>query len=208
MVSIGTVVTNPPVMKRIEPLGVLHAGSAQLASWPVKLDDPPVVTSAGEKNMEKPGSPVWLGEVDVTNRAPVLSAVIPPDTLLYVTPLRLLLMLTLLYVLVPASKVKDPLAVPPSPNLTPARNHFRGAETPSAALTDPAVMERVVPEGSVHPESKQSASWPVKVDVPAVPGSIGEKSSDKPGSPAWDPTGVETIRSPPLSGAKAPDTEL
>src|ERR1700675_2690705 len=117
-------------------------------------------------------------------------------------------MLTLLNVPVPALNVKDPVAVAPSANVTPARNHLTGAETPSVAVTDPAAMERIVPEGTVHPESEQPASWPVKVAVPAVPGSTGEKSSDKPGSPAWDPSGAVTRRTPPLSPAKPLETEL
>src|SRR5580692_6312556 len=99
-------------------------------------------------------------------------------------------MSTLLNAPVPALKVKDPLAVVPSANFTPARNHCTGTEAPSVAVTDPAAMERIVPEGVVHAESVQFASWPVKVAVPAVPGSTGEKSSDKPGSPTWDPSGV------------------
>jgi hypothetical protein len=161
--------------------------------------------------MEKPGSPVWLGAVDVTNRTPVLSAVIPADALLCVAPFRLplwVVMLTLLNVPVPALKVKAPLAVAPSANVTPARNHRSGAEAPTVAVADPAVMERIVPEGTVHPESEQSASWPVKVAVPAVPGSTGEKSSDKPGSPVCDAKGVVTIRTPLLFPPKPLETEL
>ena len=80
MASRGVLVTKPAVTKRIVPLGVLQPASAQFASWPVRPDDPPSAVSAGEKNMEKPGSPVCAGARDVTNRTPVLSTVIPPDT--------------------------------------------------------------------------------------------------------------------------------
>src|ERR1700732_4035362 len=128
--------------------------------------------------MEKPCSPVWLGAVDVTNKAPALLAVIPPDTVLSVAGCRLPLWVVMLTLLnMPALKMKDPLAVPPSANFTPARNHFCGVEAAIVAVADPAVMERLVPDGTVHPESEQSASSPVKVAVPAVPGSVGEKSS-------------------------------
>ena len=99
-------------------------------------------------------------------------------------------------------KVKDPLAAEPSANFTPARNHCRGAEAPSVAVTDPAAIERAVPEGAVQMESEQSASWPVKVAVPAVPGSTGAKSSDRPGRPAWDPAAPVMTRTPPLSPVK------
>ena len=40
MVSMGVVVTKPAVMRRVVPLGVLQAGSAQFASCPVNPDDP------------------------------------------------------------------------------------------------------------------------------------------------------------------------
>jgi hypothetical protein len=58
IVSVGTVVTDPVAMKRITPVGVLHAGAAQSASWPVTTDVPPAPVSGVVKNMEKPGSPV------------------------------------------------------------------------------------------------------------------------------------------------------
>src|SRR5437588_334850 len=58
IVSVGTVVTDPVEIKRIVPLGTLHPGSPQSASWPVTVDVPPAPDSAVAKNMEKPGSPL------------------------------------------------------------------------------------------------------------------------------------------------------
>jgi hypothetical protein len=117
--------------------------------------------------MENPGNPVWFGALKVTNRTPALSALIPADTVVYVAPVRLLAwvaMFTLLNVAVPASKVNDPVAAAPSANLTPARNHCSGAEAPSMAVTDPAVMERIVPEGTVHQNLNnlplRQSKWP------------------------------------------------
>src|SRR5258708_34504063 len=56
IVSVGTVVTDPAEIKRIVPLGTLHPGSPQSASWPVATDVPPAPDSAVAKNMENPGS--------------------------------------------------------------------------------------------------------------------------------------------------------
>ncbi len=58
IVSVGTVVTDPVEIKRIVPLGTLHPGSPQSASWPVRAEVPPAPVSAVAKNMEKPGSPL------------------------------------------------------------------------------------------------------------------------------------------------------
>src|SRR5438477_333074 len=58
IVRVGTVVTDPVEIKRIVPVGMLHPGSPQSASWPVRADVPPAPVSGVAKNIEKPGSPV------------------------------------------------------------------------------------------------------------------------------------------------------
>ncbi len=107
---------------------------------------------------------------------------------------------------VPGSKVNDPVALPPLPKVTLLRYQVRGAE-PARELTVPPVIVRDVPEGVVHVASAQSASWPLKVDMPPGPGSIGENESVKPGRPCEDPD-VVTARNPLLSGANPVETEL
>ena len=107
---------------------------------------------------------------------------------------------------VPGSKVNDPVALPPLPNVTLLKYQIRGEE-PVRELTVPPVIVRDVPEGVVHVASAQSASWPLKVDMPPGPGSMGEKKSVKPGSP-WEEPAVVTNRTPWLSGANPVDTEV
>ena len=112
--------------------------------------------------------------------------------------------LTLVNRLVPESNVNDPLTVPPLAKVTPLRYQVRGEE-PVSELTVPPVIVREVPEGVVHVASAQSASWPLKVEMPPGPGSIGEKESVKPGRPCEDPD-VVTARTPLLSAAKPVET--
>ena len=165
-------ITDAAVVNRTGPLGAEQVAVAQLLSEAlgIVMVPPAPVSPAGgtlpdgAKANARAGNPVWFEELDVRKRTFVESGASPvqlgtsrPQTNWYVAPDRLLPLVVVMFTLlktpqgetpelqgVPAlgSKTNEPLAVPPSPNVTPEKTQLTGVALATRASMQSATEKR------------------------------------------------------------------